>query len=74
MFNSRSIRRKKAAEKRKKIKELRDKTAAAEKKKTEIDQRIRYRTAVGKTAAAGLQINVLYIIAAVVIYLLINKS
>jgi len=29
MFNSRSIRRKKAAEKRKKIKELRDKTAAA---------------------------------------------
>ena len=43
------------------IQEIRDKAAAA-------------KAAAAKAAAAGLQINVLYIIAAVVIYLLINKS
>jgi len=46
---------------RMRIQEIRDKAAAA-------------KAAAAKAAAAGLQINVLYIIAAVVIYLLINKS
>jgi len=52
--------------------------AAADKAEQELArmriQEIRDKTAAAKAAAAGLQINVLYIIAAVVIYLLINKS